>query len=134
MVHLTGIWEGEFRSVETGRNGTITFNLAANADTASGGVTMLTRPSDVRRLATGDPSGVQQQPLARTLFITFVQAENDLVSGKLDPYQDPDCDCILNTVFEGRLEGNRIEGTYTSRSQATGLFVKGTWYVERRKL
>lgn len=39
--------------------------------------------------------------------------------------------CELLTVFEGRLSGDRLEGTYTSR-RPDGQTQRGRWEVTRR--
>ena len=79
MAGLTGTWQGEYSSTESGRSGSITFNLSAGADTASGEVTMLSRPYVVRRSTTDEPTGAEAQPISRTLSITFVQATGDAI-------------------------------------------------------
>jgi hypothetical protein len=66
------------------------------------------------------------------LTIRFVSAANGMVSGRLDPYNDPECGCQVETVFEGRIAGDTIEGRYTSRRSGTTTQT-GEWKVTRKK-
>ena len=52
----------------------------------------------------------------QVLRIDFVQAARGQISGRLQPYRDPACGCILSTTFEGKLEGNQIAGTFVTVS------------------
>ena len=132
---LAGRWAGEYHSPATGRSGSITFHLDAGRDTAEGDVVMVPRgaPGPLRRANVGEPGAVVtagQQP--STLTIRFVRVEGDRVSGQLDPYTDPDCNCTVNTVFAGTVRGGRIEGSFITRGGPGGNPVAGTWRVDRR--
>jgi len=53
--------------------------------------------------------------------MNFVRVTDGQVSGVLAPYTDPTCNCSLHTTFIGRLTGDTLAGTYTSRhEQPTG--------------
>ncbi|HJQ83474.1 MAG TPA: hypothetical protein VKA21_05320 [Candidatus Binatia bacterium] len=126
---LAGVWNGSYVG-GTGRQGSIRFELAADADIAFGDVLML--PSrQPRRDATPDQAtyGAAQSP--RALSIAFVRAAGDSVHGVLDPYEDPECGCTLWTRFDGRLHGDAITGTYVTRGWRTGEVLTGTWNVRR---
>ena len=119
VAQLAGRWEGEYSSEETGRGGSITFQLRAGADTAEGEVVMTARGG-----ARSTPDG---------LTIRFVVVHGDEVSGVLAPYPDPDCGCTLTTTFRGVILADVIEGTF----ETTGLGVhhptqRGRWRVVRR--
>jgi hypothetical protein len=90
-------------------------------------------PTGFGRQPGGDPSAASPIPPAapQVLTISFVRVEEGKVSGRLAPYTDPRCGCTLFTVFEGRLSGNTLEGTYTSRHSATGEVEGGRWKVTR---
>lgn len=127
---LAGDWEGEYASQATGRLGSIVFKLVAGEDHAHGDVLMIPRgSSDPYRPRTGGegpaPAGASQ-----LLTIRFVRAEGGKVSGTLDPYWDPDCNCEVATTFVGQLRGDSIEGTFTSERNAGRVF--GTWKVSRK--
>jgi hypothetical protein len=119
VAQLAGRWEGEYSSEETGRGGSITFQLRAGADTAEGEVVMTARGN-----ARSTPDG---------LTIRFVVVHGDEVSGVLAPYPDPDCGCTLTTTFRGVILADVIEGTF----ETTGVGFhhptqRGRWRVVRR--
>lgn len=134
LGRLAGEWGGEYQGQTSGRSGSIVFKLAAGADTAFGDVVMIPRERRESRLPVQDPSA--GLPMARTpevLSIAFVRAADGGLSGRLTPYRDPDCDCLLITRFQGRFRGDVIEGTFTSTPAAGGATQTGTWKVKRNK-
>ena len=50
----------------------------------------------------------------------------------LAPYADPETGAQLSTTFEGRLDGDTIGGSYTTRGSGTGDTQTGQWKVTRR--
>jgi len=131
---LVGEWVGEYESPALGRGGSIVFHLDAGRDTAQGDVVMVPRGSAqaLQRAPEGEPGTVVRASLApQVLTIRFVRLEGDRVTGALDPYLDPECDCRVFTTFEGRLAGERLRGTFVTRGEPRGS-VSGTWSVERR--
>lgn len=130
LNELAGEWSGDYHANTGGRQGTVIFKLAAGADSASGEVLMFPRQAPPTRGETG--TGALRQPLPQSLAIRFVRAANDKVTGVLDPYIDPECDCRADTVFEGRIEGDTIEGTYTV-GRSGNEPVTGVWKVKRKK-
>lgn len=131
LSQLTGEWTGEYHSLAGGRRGTIAFNLSAGADSATGDVLMF--PMQHNPPADGETRTEPSPPhLPQSLSISFVRAANGVVSGRLDPYQDPECDCQVFTIFEGRLQGDAISGTYVAhRTGAASM--SGEWKVTRKK-
>jgi hypothetical protein len=133
---LAGQWDGEYGGRESGRSGSIMFTLAAGADTAYGDVLMIPGEWEVPPggrspdpNAPGQPMGKAPQPLR----IAFVRAENQWVEGRLSPYRDPDCGCLLTTVFTGRLVApNQVEGTFVSVHAEMGTTTRGWWRATRR--
>jgi hypothetical protein len=131
LATLAGEWAGEYHSLSGGRKGTITFNLTAGADSASGEVLMFP-PRQTPTM--GDQTRPESSPVHApySLSISFVRAGNGRVTGRLDPYQDPECGCLVNTIFDGRVEGDEIGGTYVAqRSGASSM--NGGWKVTRKK-
>jgi hypothetical protein len=131
---LTGEWGGEYQGETSGRGGSIVFKLAAGADTAFGDVVMIPRQRRESRLPVQDPStGLPTPRTPEVLSIAFVRATDGGLSGRLTPYRDPDCDCLLITRFQGRFRGDVIEGTFTSTPAGGGATQTGTWKVKRNK-
>ena len=134
LGRLTGEWGGEYQGQTSGRSGSIVFKLAAGADTAFGDVVMIPRERRESRLPVQDPSaGLPTSRALEVLSIAFVRAADGGLSGRLIPYRDPECDCLLITRFQGRIRGDVIEGTFTSTPAEGGATQTGTWKVKRNK-
>ena len=132
---LAGEWSGEYRSVETGRSGSIYFKLTAGRDTAYGDVIMV--PAEIAGIR-GDPRTPMPPAMAnisQVLTIRFVRVSGRSITGSIEPYPAPDCECALLTVFRGELNDDRIEGTFTIHHSATQhAEQRGTWWVKRKVL
>ena len=133
---LAGKWTGEYSSQATGRSGSIVFNLSPSGDAASGDVVMVPRGFDhpLMPYSAGNTNvaGVSSAQPSQVLTIKLVRVSGDTVSGVLDAYRDPECDCPVVTTFTGTLNGDTIDGTFTTRgSQAAGP-QSGTWRVSRK--
>ena len=128
---LAGEWTGEYRSLESGRSGSILFVLGAGRDTAQGSVVMVAREGSMN---TGDAMAEARTRYAanQVLTIRFVRVDGPVVSGTIDPYPGPDCNCQLFTVFRGTLRDNRIEGTFETRNSGVNVPTQqGSWVVTR---
>ena len=111
VVSLAGTWEGEYKGDESGRSGPISFTLTVGRHTAEGTVVMN-----------------NQTPLQ----IKFVELEGGGgVNGKIEPYTDPSCNCMVETEFSGQRVSERIDGTFTTKVVQTGATQHGTWGVAR---
>jgi hypothetical protein len=131
---LAGEWGGEYRGETTGRSGNIVFKLSAGADTAFGDVVMIPRVRRPERLPTQDPSaGLPIARVPEVLSIAFVRTAEGGVTGRLVPYRDPECQCMVDTRFEGRVHGETIEGTFTSRLMENREIRTGVWKVTRKQ-
>jgi hypothetical protein len=128
---LVGEWSGEYDGGSGGRSGSIVFVLRSAADTARGDVMMIPRASG--ETATGE---ARRAPLAlrsnQVLRIAFVRIAGGAVTGTLDPYTDPDCQCTVQTTFTGTLRGNTIEGTFVTRGSQLPSEQRGRWRVTRQ--
>ena len=135
---LVGEWSGDYSNPETGRSGSIAFNLKAGKDTAVGSVVMIPRENR-QQLTMGVPA---DRPVVTThvaagssevLTIRFVRMEGSHLVGILDTYRDPDCGCALTTTFRGQFTDARtITGTFTSTGSTLGhLPSSGRWTVKR---
>jgi hypothetical protein len=129
---LAGEWEGTYFSDATGRTGSILFHLKAGTDSAYGDVLMIPAQAEYSRLPTMPESPRPLRKPGRVLTISFVQCEDRSVTGRLDPYEDPDTGERLFTTFEGRLEGKTFRGTFLTLFSASGQRVGGTWSVARK--
>ena len=118
---LAGRWVGEYSSEATGRTGSIVFELKSGDQVARGDVLMV--PKNVK-----DP-GVMPQ----VLNINFVNAAGGVLRGTMDPYRDPDCDCLVQTTFVGRQSGDTIEGTFTTTPSGNAPITAGRWKIARQK-
>ncbi len=132
IAALAGEWVGDYSSTESGRSGSISFTLRAAADSAFGDVVMIPagwgRPLAPWRRET---AAAAPRPQPEVLTINFVRVEGCCVSGTLVPYADPETGARLVTAFTGRLNGDTIEGTYTTRLPS-GATQTGRWTVQRR--
>ena len=129
---LAGHWEGEYSSQATGRLGSILFDLVAGEDHAHGDVLMIPRGSSDPYRPSHRAGGAGPGPAqaSQILTIRFVRAEGGRISGTLDPYWDPDCNCEVTTLFVGQVRDDAVEGTFTSERAAGRVF--GTWKVSRK--
>lgn len=135
---LVGTWAGEYGSEESGRSGSIRFELTALGDTARGDVVMI--PEGWGRalqpvVTEGPPGevGARRGPQPEVLTIEFVRVADALVSGRLAPYRDPVCGCTLRTTFRGTVRGDVIEGSYVSQHLEGGEVQHGHWRVQRQR-
>jgi hypothetical protein len=130
---LAGEWEGEYYSKDLSRGGSIEFKLTSGEKTAFGEVVMIPRGSHTSFqpiTRTGEPKTATQS--IEVLKISFVQIRGGRVSGKIDPYWDPDNKVTLLTFFDGVLKGDTIKGTFRSRREQSGYFYTGQWEVRRK--
>ena len=127
---LAGQWVGDYQMPVTGRSGSIQFTLRPSSGGASGDVLMIPRGATQPIRRADDPAGARTGERQTSLLsISFVRVQGDSVSGRLDPYVDPDCQCTVETTFHGTVNGNRITGTFESRG-APGVRT-GRWQVKR---
>ena len=132
---LAGKWSGEYQSPSTGRTGSIVFNLSASGDAANGDVVMIPRGYGKALMpfnqGTAAGAAMQNTNNSQVLTIKLVRVSGDTVSGVLDAYRDPQCDCPVETTFTGRLSGDTIEGPFTTRGTQANAPQTGTWRVKR---
>ncbi|HEY6222990.1 MAG TPA: hypothetical protein VIW26_04350 [Gemmatimonadales bacterium] len=128
---LAGQWFGDYSSVETGRSGSILFTLTAGSDTATGNVVMTPRFNAGAQVGQ-QPQAQTTVPVAQSIDIKFVRVTGGQVSGALAPYTDPTCNCPLHTTFVGRLSGDTLSGSYTSRHENSQDVQQGRWRVVRK--
>jgi len=130
-ARLIGRWEGEYRSADTGRSGTIVFEFSGNV--GRGDVLMMPAGS-TEPIRPAHPEKAEETLLKlQVLHIRFVETSEGALAGLLDNYMDPDCLCEIQTSFNGVIRGDRIEGSFTSRPIVPGgPEATGQWFVTRR--
>ena len=117
VTQLAGRWEGTYSGRESGRSGTVFFDLVAGYHSAEGKVIM----------NAGDPAK------ARELKLKFIEIEGRRLSGTIAPYTDPACNCTVQTTFVGAVKGNLLEGTFTTRPLGGSTEQGGTWSATRKE-
>ena len=130
---LVGKWKGEYESKQNGRSGSIIFEFKSGAE-GHGDVLMYPKGSkDPIKPAHGkDLSEEQIRNIPQVLNVSFVKSERGILTGTMDPYTDPDCQCDVRTTFAGTIDGDVITGEVTiERWENPGPKVKGTWHVKR---
>jgi hypothetical protein len=132
---LVGQWRGDYSSSQTGRSGTIAFTLRAGESAASGNVVMIPRADSLLTPAEREMVSNIDAPGRSVLSIHFVRKEAGNLSGTLDPYRDPECNCTVTTTFQGSFrDPGTIEGTYSTVPSTPGRSVTGgKWKVTRVK-
>ena len=132
---LVGEWRGDYSSAQTGRQGTVAFTLGAGESSASGNIVMIPRADSLLSPAERELVTNVSAPGRSVLTIHFVRKEGGNLSGTLEPYRDPDCDCPVTTTFQGSFRDARtIEGTFSTVPSEPGRSVTGgTWKVSRVK-
>ena len=140
VAALVGEWEGEYTSAATGRRGSIVFHITAARDRtygAHGDVVMAPPPGVVMNQPTTPGARADSMPgggaRSRVLAIHAVRIAGDSVTGALEPYRGPDCDCTLVTTFRGLVHGDVIDGTFTTTGGTGPAPQDGKWRVTRRK-
>lgn len=131
---LEGDWWGQYWSGDTGRSGRIRLLLEGESDRAYGDVLMLSS----KREEEFDAANRGGFPVnsSETLRIEFVSVDGatETVSGTLEPYRDPDCDCMVRTTFTGTVSRDAIEGTFATRGGGAYGTKHGKWKVDRREV
>lgn len=131
---LAGDWSGDYFSGATGRNGALRFTLNAEQGALYGTVLMFPQG----RSSALEPANRQASPSTsaprggQPLSIRLIMIEDGMVSGTLEPYKDPDCDCFLSTTFTGRVRGDTIQGSFVSHGGPGHGTQDGRWKVTRK--
>jgi hypothetical protein len=134
---LVGKWTGDYSSKDTGRSGSIVFELKSGGATTAHGDVLMWPKGSKNVMAPSEAKTLSQEQLRTTpqiLNINFVQSQGGYVTGTMDPYTDPDCQCEVRTTFSGSIDGNVIVGEFTTeRWDKQGKPATGNWKVTRQK-
>jgi hypothetical protein len=131
-----GRWTGEYSSEDTGRAGSIVFELKSGGSTANGDVLMWPKGSHEPTIpsTSQQPSEEELRKMPQVIQVNFVRAEGGQVTGTMTAYTDPDCRCEVRTVFVGTIQGDTIAGTFTTeRWDKPEKLGAGVWKVTRQK-
>jgi len=132
---LAGEWRGEYSLSAYDRHGLIAFKLVAAPDAASGDVLMISDRSawPYQRYPSDAATRREHYDPTQLLTITFVRAEGGEITGRIDPYWDPDRRCNAVASFHGSVDGEAIYGTVSSRCVGDAQrAVSGRWRAERK--
>ena len=132
IASMRGDWSGEYWSNASERRGSLSFSIASHADSAFGDVIMFTPlGQQVRPIDSGDQHRVHSTS-TQALRIDFVRVGGGMVSGTLEPYIAPDCNCQVATTFTGNVLGDTIRGTFITNGTQGGNR-DGMWKMARRR-
>ena len=129
---LVGEWAGDFSNSETGRRGSIFFDLKAGRDTASGEVLLI--PDQTQNIATAPEwKDDAWKTSTHVLQISFVRCTDGEVDGWIKPYPDPDSGELTHTEFTGLIVRDTLRGRFVAVGEGTGKRRSGTWTAVRIK-
>ena len=130
IAWLAGSWTGEYWGGAGGRGGSLSFTLRSGTDSLYGDVTMVDPHG--QQLRPADPMDVHalHAHSPQQLRIDVIRIQADSIRGTLEPYVAPDCDCTVTTTFTGRVAGDRITGSFTSRAGGR-VRAEGLWEMKR---
>ena len=133
IAAIAGEWDGTYESDDGQRRGSIDFHLQAAQDTAFGDAVMIPQGLDRPLQAqNGRPGVTTGADVPRPLVIRFVHVAKGEVTGEVESYYDPSCECRKITSFRGRMKGNTLKGRYRAYRELGGLPDEGEWRVERK--
>jgi hypothetical protein len=134
---LVGDWRGEYvADGPGGRHGTLSFALVGGNNDAHGAVSMSAAGADRAYeryrseqsvVTTADASA----PRVDLPAIQFVRLDGSKVSGTIDAYVDPDCQCTAIMTLAGKLTGETIVGTFRATYDGRKPDLTGDWSVKR---
>ena len=136
LAALAGRWEGEYSSEATGRTGSIVFELKPGDRVARGDVLMVPKGSlggESRPDSRLPGASESLSTMPQVLKISFVSATGGVLTGTIDPYQDPQCNCEVRTTFVGTLSGDTVEGTFTTTPSGNAPITTGRWRITRKR-
>lgn len=132
LARLAGTWVGDYSGTASGRSGSITFTLKAGTDSAFGDVLMVPAGGANPIAAADNPAEHRLHARSpQVLRVSFVVVADGRVSGTLEPYKAPDCDCVVRTTFTGSINGDVVEGNFVTRAPG-GVEQGGRWRVIRQ--
>jgi hypothetical protein len=131
IAALRGEWAGEYWSGAAERRGALSFTISTRSDSAFGDVTMFTPLGQQLRPADSGDQHRAHAASTQALRIDFVRVGGGMVSGTLEPYIAPDCNCQVSTTFTGNVQGDTIRGTFITNGSQGGNR-DGRWMMTRR--
>lgn len=132
LAALAGNWAGSYQGDQTGRSGSITFRVSERGDSAFGDVLMVPADGVLPHPVDAPAEHLTHARSPQMLSIAWVALADDRVRGTLEPYVAPDCQCRVVTTFTGAVAGDRVSGTFVTRT-ADGVEQTGRWRVSRHR-
>jgi hypothetical protein len=126
---IAGTWQGAFENPRVNRTGTLVFLLPVDRDTAQASVTFAGPAVPFSCADFTHPE--QPPPRPVVLRIGRLAIADGSVAGWLEPYQDSERACSVDTWFQGRLRGDTLRGTFFSHPTATDTVLAGSWWAAR---
>ena len=133
---LVGDWRGDYVADGPGsRHGSLSFALVAGTNDAYGTITMSAAGADRAferyRSEQVISTSTDTAPRAEPPAIQFVRLEGSNVSGTIDAYVDPDCQCPAIMTLAGSLHGDTLDGTFRATYDGRKPDMTGKWSVRR---
>lgn len=116
LMTIAGKWYGTYTGTQSGRKGTIHFELFKGTREAEGQVIM----------------NADKPELAKSLKIKFVSVGGTKITGKIGPYEDPSCKCQVETTFHGTVRKAKIDGAFVTAVLGANRKQDGSWQVVRK--
>jgi len=133
---LVGEWRGDYIADGPGdRHGSLSFGLVAGNNDAHGSLSMNAAGADRAYaryrseqavVTSADTTAGPELPA-----IQFVRLGRSNVSGTIDAYVDPDCQCAAVMTLKGDLQGDTIDGTFRATYDGRKPDLTGKWSVKR---
>ncbi len=114
VVNVAGQWRGAFIHAEKRMQAIIDMRFHVGLHTAGARV----------RLLGASPDG---RPVE--LKVEYLRLIDEKLVGRLAPYRDPQCDCMLKTEFDADVSDGVMVGNYTMRD-GWRTHRKGIWYAK----
>ena len=133
---LVGDWRGDYVADGPGaRHGSLTFTLVSGTSDAYGTITMSAAGADraFERYRSEQivSTSTDTAPRVELPAVQFVRLEGSNVSGTIDAYIDPECQCPAIMTLAGELRGDTIDGTFRATYDGRKPDLTGKWSVRR---
>lgn len=109
LVKVAGDWNGTYAGTDSGRRGEIRLNLEVGRHTGNGSVMMG----------------------STALPFSYVAVEGTELTGELEHYIDPQCQCEVETTFVGSRMGDMLFGSFTTKVIGRDTEQRGEWSARR---
>jgi len=130
-----GDWRGDYVADSSGApHGSLSFGLVAGNNDAHGSLSINAAGADrayERYRSESSVSSADTTPHVELPAIQFVRLQGSLVSGTIDAYVDPECQCPAIMTLRGKLDGDTIDGTFRATYDGRKPDMTGKWSAKR---